>query len=285
MDLAGFAEDVRSAVQGTCGDVVVESHEQAAGVIDVLLRRPGRSQRDVAAAFGLTLEQLARSIEFRESGGNVAEHELYAELCRADAVYTWNVLIERVNQAAHWSEEFRDLQREAEGPEAGGSEDESDVVLDDGASCAAASDLDVGGAGASGAVRAQARRLFAKHLEAATEPLRTRLAERLEEEAYEQFPDGKDYRCHVRSIAANLRRNVRLAASYASGFVPPQWLARAGHEALASKTGQLQRQVLRCESLREAKCDDETAKIRSRANIAGKATELAAPPPLEDPLN
>merc|ERR1712224_766009 len=107
-----MGEEVIEVVEGICGDRVVETHEQATWVLDAILRKPGRNHREVAAAVGVTFEQSERC---QNNGHESTEDPVYAELCHLDAVYTRNVLIERVNQAAHWKEQYRDLLNDAEG--------------------------------------------------------------------------------------------------------------------------------------------------------------------------
>jgi len=295
MDVASLAQEALEVVGALCGDSVVESHEQAARVLEVMLKKPGRESREFAAVLNVTPEQLARCVECGLLAGREASplhrggDAVYTELCWADAVYTLNMLMQRVNQVAHWTEEFQELRDRADGS---GSAEEEDVLADmDDATSIASDGAMSGGAVERGAnfvatsARAKAVGLLAKRLEAAaSQALRQRLAMRLEEEIFEQFPDNGDYRCCVRDIAANLRRNLSLAAAYSDGRVPPQWLVRVDIAALAPRLTQLQRRALRTECMKEALCDDETAELKHQANLAGKATDLAPPPPFEDPL-
>merc|ERR1711924_554150 len=55
-------------------------------------------------------------------GGPETKDKVFAETMRLDAVYTWNVVIQRINQAAHWREEFREMQN---------ADDEEDLSDDD----------------------------------------------------------------------------------------------------------------------------------------------------------
>lgn len=274
MDLGDFADEVLHVVEGVCGDAVVETHEQATLVLATLMRKPGRDRVEVCAALGVDPRQDFVIALSREGVYELTENdEAFASLCRADAVYTRNMLIQRVNQAATWREEYRDL--------ASGSTTEepaSDDDCDDGFSVEGSLHKD----GAREGCRARALKLFAKHLEAAPQGLSLQLARRLEDEVHEQHPDEKDYRCHARSIASNLRRNEKLAANYASGRVPPQWVAQCGFEALAPRTQQMQRRAFKSEALWESKMDDEAAAMKSHANEVGKATNLAPPPSFED---
>mmetsp|Transcript_19409 Transcript_19409/g.51859 ORF Transcript_19409/g.51859 Transcript_19409/m.51859 type:complete len:295 (+) Transcript_19409:127-1011(+) len=293
MDLGIFAEEVLEAVAGICGDTIVETHEQARHVLDALCQRPGTNTRELAAVFGLTHEQLARTREVSrlKSEGATAERTrweadpVWANLCASDAVYTWNVLIERINQAAHWREEFRELAN-AEGDEdgglSGGEEAENASIAGSDTMSVRAQDGVV--AEVSAKTRAKARDLLAKHLDIAPEGLRGHLTRRLDDEIFEKCPADKDYRHCARSITANLRRNPMLAAGYATGRVPPQWLILADEEALAPRMRQLQRRVLRVESLKEAREDEDTAGLRRKMWQVAKATDLAPPPPNEDPL-
>lgn len=312
MDLGAFAEEVLDAVANICGDRVVESHTQAAHVLDALMRRPGAVRRELAAVFGLSLEQLERG---RAPGGLEETNDpVYADLCYSDAVYTWNVLMERINQAAHWREEFRDL-RDVEAPsdsEASDVEDTSSSAINPTEACVSADsagfgaeskgegiapdassmeDVEVGSVEGSSkfvragdSTRARAREVLAKRLDA-PELLKRRLARRLEEEIFEAFPEDKDYRHCTRSVTANLRRNTMLAAGYTAGRVPPQWMVRADVEALAPRLAQLRRRVFRNESLRESQMDDESAEVKRRAWAAARGEGLAPPPEDKGPLS
>lgn len=301
MDLGAFADAVLDAVAGIGGDAVIETHEQAGYVLDALLRQPSIDRRELAAVFGLSLEQLERC----RAGGNEGEcNEVYANFCRADAVYAGNLLLERINQAAHWREEFRDMLNMAEG-----SDDESEgEQIEDAAEAPAdvtvslpradrtSSRLageedgkDSAGEGcqpvkiAPASARGKARALLGRHLDL-LDPLKRRLVRRLEEEIFERNPEDKQYRHACRSIAANLRRNTMLAAGYGAGRVPPEWLVSASFEALAPRLMKLQRRALRSECLHDAKFDEVNADIRSRFWRAARGTDLAPPPPLEDPF-
>ncbi|CAK0863497.1 unnamed protein product, partial [Prorocentrum cordatum] len=66
-------------------------------------------------------EQLERCRSGGREGGGGEALAVYKDLCNRDAVYTWNVLIERINQAAHWREEFREL-RDADETDSEGSD-------------------------------------------------------------------------------------------------------------------------------------------------------------------
>lgn len=312
MDLGAFAEEVLDAVANVCGDQVVENHTQAAHVLDALMRRPGAVRRELAAVFGLSLEQLERGRA--PDGLEETNDPVYSDLCYSDAVYTWNVLMERINQAAHWREEFRDL-RDVDArsdSEASDVEDGSGSAISpiesgmpvDSAGLGAESqgernvpdmsimeDVEVGSVKvcsqfvrAGDNTRARAREVLAKRLDA-PELLKRRLARRLEEEIFEAFPEDKDYRHCTRSVTANLRRNTMLAAGYAAGRVPPQWMVRADVEALAPRLAQLQRRVFRNECLREVQLDDESAEVKRRAWAAARGEDLAPPPVDKGPLS
>jgi len=293
MDLGNFAEEVLEAVAGICGDAVVETHEQANHVLDALCRRPGTNSRELAAVFGVSHEQLARTREvsrLRSEGDDAEEirweeDPVWANLCASDAVYTWNVLIERINHAAHWREEFRELangEDDEDGALSGGEDENVSVAGSDILAVAGAQEGAV--AEVSAKTRAKARELLARHLEPAPEGLRRHLTRRLDDEIFEKCLVDKDYRHCARSITANLRRNPTLAAGYATGRVPPQWLVLADDEALAPRMRQLQRRVLRVEVMKEAREDDETAELRRKMWQIAKATNLAPPPPNEDPI-
>lgn len=309
MDLGAFAEEVLDAVAGICGDTVVESHEQASHVLEALCRRPGANQRELAAVFGLTLEQFARSREHKERCEAGREQELrekdpvWANLCLSDAIYTWNALIERINHAAHWREEFREMVLTVEnGEEASDEESEPCSPATEAASGVATAIRSVLGGSdeapagdvkmttlgsqtapamlASEETRAKARQMVARHLEPAPDTMRLRLAQRLDDELFEFCPDDKEYRHAARSLVANLRRNQMLAAGYATGRVPPQWLVLAEYEALAPRLLQLTRRLVRVECAKQAKHDDESARLRQKMSDAGKGT-YAAPPASE----
>lgn len=282
MDLACFAEEVLEAVAGICGDTVVESHDQAKHVIDSFLRRPGTDRRELAAVFGLTLDQLENSRGPELDGPQRPEqNEVYAGICQSDAVYTWNIIIQRINQAAHWREEFRDMQNDADGDGFDGDTDGGDCDLGaDHAEAPLAATVDVS---AAAATRDRARALLAKQLDA-PEKLRRCLVDRLESEIFEHRPEVNgdvEYRRCVRGIAANLRRNTMLAAGYAAGRVPPQWIVLASTEALAPRIVQLTRRVDRKEFLKQAKYDDETNEEKNRMWNMARGTDLAPPPPVE----
>lgn len=286
MDFAGFADLLQEVVVGLCGDRVVETHEQASAVLDALLRRPGAERREIAAVFGISLEQLerCRHVSHRDPEDNPLE-EVYDGLCHADAVFTWNIILQRINEAAHWQEEFRDLcQAEESSAE---EEDVTDSKMPDAfaAATGAATPL-AGAASARHEVRAdtrdKAQGLLARHLDA-PEYLRQQLARRLEAEIFEHFPEDKDYRHTARTIAANFRRNTMLAAGYTGGRIPPQWIVLADTEALASRLQKLQRRALRSECLKEAKTSDEGADLRKRAADAGRGAGLAPPAQMDDP--
>jgi len=285
MDLGNFAEEVHDTVVGICGDAVVETHTQAEHVLDALLRRPGMNHRELAAVFGITLEQLERC---RAGGCEESQNDVYDNLCRLDAVYTWNVLIQRINHAAHWREEFREMWNEDDS-----SSEEEDEMAGEAAGVGPQDGLPgkldkQGQQGSteqlvSAGTREKARALLAKHLDA-PERLRRRLIRRLDDEVTERCPEEKDYRHCARSITANFRRNTMLAAGYAAGRVPPQWIVLCDAEALAPRMRQLQRRVLRNECLKEVREDEATAELKRRAWVAARATDLAPPPPHEDPF-
>mmetsp|Transcript_68978 Transcript_68978/g.194528 ORF Transcript_68978/g.194528 Transcript_68978/m.194528 type:complete len:293 (-) Transcript_68978:49-927(-) len=277
MDLGAFAEEVLDTVGGICGDAIVETHEQASHVLDALLRRPGSNRHELAAVFGVTFEQLERCCN---RGREDTSNEVYANLCELDAVYTWNVLMSRINHAAHWREEFRDLQNLDEDGTDAEEEEAEDVGLDmkspdndsqNGVAAVSAAQKD-GKRIASAETRAKARKLLAKHLDA-PEVLKERLAQKLDDEIMEHCPENKDYTYCARSIAANFRRNTMLAAGYTSGRVPPQWIVLSSDEALATRMGQLQRRCLRVESLKDSQMDDETAEQRRQAWHAARGGE------------
>lgn len=293
MDLGAFAEEVIDAVAGICGDAIVETHAQAAHVLEALCRRPGANQREVAAVFGLSLEQFARSRDvtrMRDSGEEAKiqrEDPVWHDICVSDAIYTWNVLIERINQAAHWREEFRGMVMSVENGDDSSSDEEGgdcdpearETQNQEVVSAAPESQMAL----ASAQTRQKARELFARHLEPAPELMRRRLSQRLDDEIFERNPDDKEYRHQARGLVANLRRNQMLAAGYATGRVPPQWLVTAEHEALAARGKQFQRRVERITCAKEAKHDDESAALRRKMWGMAKGTDLAPPPPLEDP--
>lgn len=293
MDLGNFAEEVLEAVAGICGDAVVESQEQASHVLDALCRRPGANSRELAAVFGLSHEQLARTREvtrLRSEGGGAEkvrweEDPVWANICASDAVYTWNVLIERINQAAHWREEFRELANadDEDGGSSGGEDELAEDASVAGSDAVAARAPDGVVAEVSSKARAKARVMLAKHLDPAPEGLRCHLTRRLDDEIFEKCPADKDYRHCARSITANLRRNPMLAAGYATGRVPPQWLVLADEEALAPRMRQLQRRCLRVEGLKQAREDDDSAALRRKMWEVAKGTDLAPPAPNEDP--
>jgi len=191
MDLGNFAEEVLEAVAGICGDAVVETHEQANHVLDALCRRPGTNSRELAAVFGVSHEQLARTREvsrLRSEGDDAEEirweeDPVWANLCASDAVYTWNVLIERINHAAHWREEFRELangEDDEDGALSGGEDENVSVAGSDILAVAGAQEGAV--AEVSAKTRAKARELLARHLEPAPEGLRRHLTRRLDDE-------------------------------------------------------------------------------------------------------
>mmetsp|Transcript_75910 Transcript_75910/g.146712 ORF Transcript_75910/g.146712 Transcript_75910/m.146712 type:complete len:281 (+) Transcript_75910:49-891(+) len=278
MDLGAFAEEVLHAVAGICGDAIVETHTQAAAVLDALLRRPGTDHREVAAVFGVSFEQLERC---KNGGDDNSKNEVYENLCRLDTVYTWNVVIQRINQAAHWREEFRDIAN------SGDSSDEEDADNETLTSSIPATpspeqEENVGPAQgeqlASNQTRQRARALLAKQLDA-PEALKQRLVQRLDDDIFEEQPGDRDYRHCVRAVASNFRRNTMLAAGFSCGRVPPQWIVLCDAEALAPRLQQLHRRLLRKESLRDALQDDVTAECRRKAQEAARGTNLAPPPP------
>merc|ERR1719387_119116 len=117
---------------------------------------------------------------------------------------------------------------------------------------------------ASADTREKARALLAKHIDA-PEALKRRLVRRLDEEIVECAPEGNEYRQCARGLAANFRRNTMLAAGYAGGRVPPQWLTLAHYEALAPRLQQLRRRCFRAESLKEARHTEESADLHEKA--------------------
>ncbi|CAE8642493.1 unnamed protein product [Polarella glacialis] len=293
MDLGAFAEEVLDAVAGICGDVVVESQTQAAHVIDALCRRPGSNHRELAAVFGVSPEQFEHA---RARGKEESKDSVYTEMCRLDAVYTWNALIQRINYAAHWREEFREMQNAGDG---GTSSEEEDEVLQELEVQAADGENrqpDADGENrqpvlskfglaipslAPQASRAKAKLLLEKQLDgAACEVLKGRLARRLEAEVFEHLPNDKDYKCCVRGLVANLRRNPMLAGGYVAGRVPPQWIVLADHEALATRMHQLQRRALRTECLKEVRECEEAEKARHKQWAVAKGHGLGRVPDL-----
>lgn len=288
MDLAGFAEVLQEAVVGLCGDKVVETHQQADAVLDALLRRPGTERRELAAVFGISLEQLerCRHIGQHEHDDNPSE-AVFDGLCHSDAVYTWNVVIQRINEAAHWQEEYRDLCQADEfsaGEEDFDVGDMPDITESDACGATAPAGVDVSMHEVSADARGKAKKLLAKHLDA-PESLKLELVSRLEEEIFEHFPGDKDYRHTARTVAANFRRNTMLAAGFTGGRIPPQWIILADTEALAPRLQKLQRRALRKECLKEAQTSDEGAELRRRAATCGRGAGLAPPPPMEDPYS
>jgi len=288
MDLGAFAEEVLEAVAGICGDTVVESHEQAADVLDALFQRPGVDTRELAAVFGVTSVQLSNAREAQRAKQDGREERrkksnpVWWGLCESDAVYTWNVLTERINQAAHWREEFRDLSHAegaCEASEAEASEDEPALAEDVSVTSEAG---DPSQSQASSTTRSKAQELMARHLEAAPEALRKQLAARLDLELFERFPSDKEYRPAARALTANLRRNTSLAAGYATGRVPPQWLVSVGFEALAPRLRQFQRRVEHKECENEVFEDADAAEMRRQMWDAAKGANLAPPPQCEE---
>mmetsp|Transcript_93237 Transcript_93237/g.179132 ORF Transcript_93237/g.179132 Transcript_93237/m.179132 type:complete len:288 (+) Transcript_93237:67-930(+) len=281
MDLGGFAENVLDAVAGICGDTVVETQSQASAVLDAVLRRPGAERREVAAALGVSLAQLERC---RTEGVEDTKNEVYASMCQSDAIHTGNILIERINQAAHWREEFRDMQNLGDEDDESccdsGNLEDSDVTDTEAIATTAASDcqMTVHGVGIPTAVREKASALLGKNIDADS-ALKRRLVQRLEDEVFEQFPDEKDYRHCTRTVAASFRRNTMLAAGYASGRIPPQWIVHAGVGALSTRMTQLQRRCFQAEVLKEAQIESEVGEMRRKAQEAGKGTNLQPPAP------
>jgi len=277
MDVGAFAEEVLHAVAGICGDAIVESHSQAAAVLDALLRRPGRDHHEVAAVLGVSFEQLERC---KHGGDENSNNEVYENFCRLDTVYTWNMIIQRINQAAHWREEFRDIANNGDSSDE--ENDDNDTFISDTPATSPEQEESMGTAQgknvASNQTREKARALLAKQIDA-PEALKRRLIQRLDDDIFEEHPGDRDYRHCARAVASNLRRNTMLAAGFSSGRVPPQWIVLCGAEALAPRLQQLGRRLLRKENLRDALQDDETAECRRKAWIAGKCTDLAPPPP------
>jgi len=295
MDLGELSEEVLDIVQTLCGDTFVETHEQAADVLAALFQKPERNERELAAWLGVTFEQLVRcragacspkTATYSSTRVAFEDGAVPAELCRMDAIYTWNVLIQRINQASHWQTEYQELVEEA----AGGAELEDggldNVDIDDTASVASVDTATMSVTSTEMAVPASTRaktvEVIVSRLATSTKPssqLVHRVAERLEREIFEQYPQDKDYKCCARSMAANLRRNAPLASGCASGRIPPEWMVRADHEALASRVQQMTRRVLRSECLKEVKLDDASAELKRKTNEAGRGTNIAPPPP------
>lgn len=280
MDLGNFADEVLDAVAGLCGDAIVEDFNKACDVLDALARKPGRDRRELAAAFGLTLQQFenCRQRGFQDETSNA----VYADLCRSDAIYAGNLLIQRINEAAHWREEFRDLQNAGDQGEEDDCSEAGTVPEEDG-DTAAVRDVEVRGAATEAIaadVRCRASAVLAKHLDA-SDTLKRSLVRRLDEEIHERCPLEKDYRHCVRSIAASLRRNTMLAAAYTSGRVPPQWVVNASGDALAPRMAKLGVRMLQKENLKDSRMDDVTAEQRRKSQLAGHGTNLAPPAPNE----
>eukprot|EP00930_Biecheleria_cincta_P011186 TRINITY_DN11377_c0_g1_i1.p1 TRINITY_DN11377_c0_g1~~TRINITY_DN11377_c0_g1_i1.p1 ORF type:complete len:319 (-),score=69.08 TRINITY_DN11377_c0_g1_i1:89-985(-) len=292
MDLGVFADEVLDTVAGICGDSVVETHEQAGHVLDSLARRPGANAREMAAVFGVSLEQFERCRSRDWEKNDDKKAAVWTNICRSDAIFTWNVLIQRINAAAHWKEEFRDMQNE--GDHSSDEEDEEQaVVAQDGqlevaipqAVVAQDGQLDVAIPDANAlamevageASRAKCRELLERQLDCASAALGRRLARRLEAEIFEHCPGKKDFTHAARCVVANLRRNTMLAGGYAIGRVPPEWIILADHEALAPRMRQLQRRVFRAECKKEVRMAEDEEKIRSRMWRTAKGTDLAPP--------
>lgn len=232
--------------------------------------------------FGVSLEQLERC---REWGHEGSCDPIFAGLCRDDAVHTGNVILSRINQAAHWREEFRDMQGADDScsDDDSGDVDEITPSAHEMRSDGAFVDVTVART-ATASARRRARALLLRHIDA-HESLQHQLVRRLEQECFEAYPEDKAYRQCCRAIAANLRRNTMLAAGFSGGLVPPQWIVLADTEALATRMGKLQRRAFRCESLKDAKLDDVNADIRRQFWAAARGTDLAPPPQNEDPLD
>jgi len=279
MDLASFSEEVLDAVAGLCGDAVVESHSQAADVLDALARRPGRDRRELAAILGMSLQQLECC---RHRGDVVATHFSYADMCQADAIYAGNLLIQRINEAAHWREEFRDLQNaeeignDDEGSDGANFHDEDGDADTRLISAKSGDSTELARNGITTEVRARASALLAKHLDA-SEPLRHLLTKRLEEEIFERQPSEKDFRHAARSIAASLRRNTMLAAGYTAGRIPPQWIVNANGEALVPRLQKMATRADRVYTMKECACDEETSAFKAKARAAGLGMNLQPP--------
>jgi len=281
MDLGLFADEVLEAVEGICGDRVVETHEQAANVLNALSRRPGMNSHELAAVFGVTYEQLERC---RHLGKEDSNNEVYENIIWLDAVYTWNKIIQRINEAAHWREEYRDMQH-------GCNEDDHEEVDDTDTEACNAVNISSPDSDSRNELdkqvnktREKARTLLTKYFDTPA-ALTQQLVQRLEDEIFEHHPGDNDYRHATRTIAANLRRNTMLATGYAMGRVPPQWVVLASTEALATRYVQLNRRLHRNDCLKESLLDDEAAELRRQAWAAAKGTDLAPPPPNEDPFS
>jgi len=278
MDLGAFAEDLLHAVAGICGDAIVETQAQAAAVLDALLRRRGTDHREVAAIFGVSFEQLERC---KNGGDENSKNEVFENLCRLDTVFTWNLIIQRINQAAHWREEYRDIANNGDSSDE--ENDNNDAAISNiPATPSPERDESMGEAQgerlASNQTREKARALLAKQMDA-PEALKRRLIQRLDDDIFEEHPGDRDYRHCARAVASNMRRNTMLSAGFSSGRVPPQWIVLCDAEALAPRMRQLERRLLRKESLRDALQDDETAEARRKAWLAARGTDLAPPPP------
>lgn len=287
MDIGGFADEVLDVVANLCGDTVVETHEQASHVLEALVRRPGANMRELAAVFGLSFETLERTREIeraRSEGEDERLHRknpVWSDMCKSEAVYTWNVLIERINQAAHWREEFRDLVQAVQGG------DESDVedFLDDasiGGSETEKCPDSMADSQVASATRVKARAILERHLEPADEELRKQLAKRLDCEIVERYPTEKEYRRCARGLGADFKRNPMLSAGYATGRVPPQWVLSADFLALAPRLRQFQRRIERAESCKEALQDCDIAEIKSKMYAVGMGHGLQDPAEFED---
>lgn len=277
MDLGNFAERFLETAESLCGEAVVESHDQAQRILDCLLDGPEIQRvnaHELAAVLGMSFEKLQRCrAKLKEDPR--PDGVVFDNITNCDATFTWNMILQRINDAAQWSLEFKQFQEETE-------EDAMEVEGDDnepGDSTEIMSASDSQQLTLSES-QTKAIAVLEKVLIDAPQVLRTFLTHRLAEEVAEHWSDDVSFRQRIRSVVSNLKRNHKLLDSFISGRVPPRWLATVDVSALAHEKVQLVRQANRIQTMKAAEVDEETYKLHERfkkkpANNSDKDDERA----------
>eukprot|EP00746_Dinoflagellata_sp_MGD_P110278 gnl/MRDRNA2_/MRDRNA2_47351_c0_seq1.p1 gnl/MRDRNA2_/MRDRNA2_47351_c0~~gnl/MRDRNA2_/MRDRNA2_47351_c0_seq1.p1 ORF type:complete len:303 (+),score=77.79 gnl/MRDRNA2_/MRDRNA2_47351_c0_seq1:96-1004(+) len=259
MDLGNFADKFLETAESLCGEAMVESPDQARRILDCLLDG-SEIQRvnahELAAVLGMPFEKLQRC-RTRVQEDARPDSAVFDDIARCDATFTWNMILQRINEAAHWRIEFKQFQEEMQ-------DDPMELEGDDEEHEDSAQIVKTSGSREINESQTKAIAVVDKVLIDASESLREFLTGRLAEEVAEHCPDDLAFRQRIRSVVSNLKRNQELLDSFISGRVPPRWLATVDVAALAPQKVQVVRQVNRISTMQAAEVDEETYKLHEK---------------------